>query len=648
MNNRKNRRILIIDDNRAIHEDFRKILARAENTELDEAEAKLLGVAPARAVAKTEVFHVESAFQGEEGWEMVRASVAADNRYAVAFVDMRMPPGWDGVETITKIWEVDPEIQIVLCTAYSDDSWEQIIHKLGHVDRFLILKKPFDTIEVCQLACALTQKWHLARYDHLKLNQLQAMVDEQTRSLQAEVVERRKSEAQLRYGALHDTLTGLANRALLMDRINRCLERLKRSPDQSFAVIFLDLDRFKVINDGLGHAAGDQLLIELARRLESTLRTGDTVSRREFDHLARLGGDEFVALLEGIRTPAAAVRVANRLQQATGQPFNIDGHEVFVSVSFGIALSNGVYSTPEEILRDADTALSDAKRAGRGGYCLFDQQMHASAMQRLLMESELRRAIERGELRLLYQPVMSLQTGQLVAAEALVRWEHPQRGSISPADFIPLAEETGLVLPLGQWVLREACRQLRAWQTQVPQLRELAVAVNVSGKQFARAQLPAEIATALEETGLHPRHLKLEITETAIMRTGDPALAELNAVRDMGVQFHLDDFGTGYSSLAYLRRMPIEALKIDRSFVAALGTDRTGTSIVQAIVALASALDMRVVAEGVEHKSQADFLRNLGCDFAQGYFYARPLTAEQFVRFAATVPSPDNATIIAA
>jgi diguanylate cyclase (GGDEF)-like protein len=649
MNLQKNRRILVIDDNRAIHEDFRKILARPEeSTGLAEAEAMVLGVAPSTTPAAREVFDVESAYQGEEGWEKVRASVAADRKYAVAFVDMRMPPGWDGVETVIKIWEVDPEMQIVICTAYSDYSWEEINQKLGHVDRFWILKKPFDTIEVCQLARALTQKWQLARQANLTLNQLRMMVEEQTRSLQAEVIERRKSEAQLRHDALHDTLTGLANRALLMDRMNQCLQRLKRAPEQSFAVIFLDLDRFEVINDSLGHAAGDQLLIELAKRLEITLRTGDTVSRREPDHLARLGGDEFVALLEGIHTPADAVRVANRLQQATGQPFNIDGHEVFASVSFGIALSNGVYSTPEEILRDADTALYDAKSAGRGGYRLFDQQMHASAMQRLLMESELRRAIERGELRLLYQPVQSLQTGQLAEVEALVRWEHPQRGSISPAEFIPLAEETGLILQLGQWVLCEACRQVRLWQTEVPQLRDLAVAVNVSGKQFARAQLPAEIASALAETGFHPRHLKLEITETAIMGTGEPALAELNAIRGMGVGFHLDDFGTGYSSLSYLRRMPIEALKIDRSFIAALGSDRTGDSIVQAIVALARALDMRVVAEGVEHKSQADFLRDLGCDFGQGYYFARPLTAEQLVRFAARVPGPDNTTIAAA
>jgi diguanylate cyclase (GGDEF)-like protein/PAS domain S-box-containing protein len=773
MNLKKNRRILVIDDNEAIHADFRKILAsRVENTNLEEAEARLLGMPSPPLPKVVEAFDVESAYQGQEGWEMVRASVAAGDRYAMAFVDMRMPPGWDGVETITKIWEIDPDIQVVICTAYSDYSWEEIIRKLGNVDRLLILKKPFDTIEVCQLACALTQKWHLARHAHLKLNQLRAMVEEQTHSLQAEVAERRKSEdelrqaqgryalalagandgiwdwdfttqvvfysgrwkamlgetdskiaatadewfnrihpddidrmksdlemhiqgrseqfhseyrmmhsdgqyrwmlsrgvavrdpngkalraagsqtditdrklaeSQLRHDALHDALTGLANRVLIMDRIGQCLQRSKRTPGQLFAVIFLDLDQFKVINDSLGHAAGDQLLIELAKRLETTLRTGDTVSRGDIDHLARLGGDEFVALLDGIRIPADAIRVADRLQQATANPFNVGGQEVIVAASFGIALSNQNYNKPEEILRDADTALYDAKNNGRGCYRLFDPQMHAWAVQRLLMEGELRRGIERGELRLFYQPVQSLLTGQLVEVEALVRWEHPNRGTILPADFIPLAEETGLILPLGQWVLHEACRQMKLWQTHLPRLRDLSIAVNVSGHQFARAEMPAKVAEVLAATGLLARHLKLEITETTIMESGDPAVGELDTLHDMGLQFHLDDFGTGYSSLGHLHRMPIEALKIDRSFIAALGGDQTGTSIVQAIVALARALGMRVIAEGVETQSQADFLRRLGCDHAQGYYFAQPLTAEQFVQFADGIPGPEKA-----
>ncbi len=464
----------------------------------------------------------------------------------------------------------------------------------------------------------------------------------------ADVADHKLAATQLRRDALHDTLTGLTHCALLMDRIHQCLHRLKRSPEQSFAVMLLELDRVKVIDDRPGQAAVDQLLVDLVNRLEITLRIGDTLARRAPDHPAGLGGDEFVALLENIRTSADAVRVVDRLQRAIARPFDIDGYEVCASVSFGIALSTGIYDTPEEILRDAETALHDAKSAGRGGYRLFDQQMHASAMQRLLMESELRGAIEHGELRLHYQPVQSLQSGQLIEVEALVRWEHPLRGLLSPADFAPLAEETGLIIPLGRWVLREACRQMREWRTQRPQLRDVAVAVNVSGRQFARAELPAEVARALAESGLDSRHLKLEITETAIMESGDPALAELNAICDMGVAFHLDDFGAGCSSLACLRRMPIAALKIDRSFIAALGNDRSDTSMVEAILALSRAMHLRVVAEGVEHQSQAEFLRQLGCDFAQGYLFARPLTPEQFVRFANSVSSPDNATKVAA
>jgi diguanylate cyclase (GGDEF)-like protein/PAS domain S-box-containing protein len=770
----QNRRILVIDDNRAIHDDFRKILASPpEHSDVDEAEARLMGTPSAALQTANDVFEIDSAYQGEEGWEMVRTSIAAHSRYAVAFVDMRMPPGWDGLETIAKIWEVDPEIQVVICTAYSDYSRDEIVRKLGNVDRFLILKKPFDTIEATQLACALTQKWNLARH----LDRLRAIIEERTISLEAEVIERRKSEeelrksqgryalavagandgiwdwdftthvvfysprwwsmlgeteaktkstaeewfnrihpedldrmkrdleshiqgrseqfhseyrmmhadghyrwmlsrgvavrddngkamraagsqtditdrklaeSQLRHDALHDALTGLSNRTMLMDRINQCLQRAKRIPAELFAVIFLDLDRFKVINDSLGHAAGDQLLIEMAKRLAAALRAGDTVSRGETDQLARLGGDEFVALLEIISNPTDAIRVADRLQRMAAQPFNINGHEVFVSASFGIALGNGTYNNPDEILRDADTALYQAKNCGGGRYHLFGPHMHTSAMQRLLMEGELRRAIERGELRLHYQPIQSLQTGQIVEVEALVRWEHPQRGTVSPADFIPLAEETGLILPLGHWVLREACRQVKLWQTLLPRFHDLSVAVNVSGRQFGRSEIPADVAAVLAETGLDPRCLKLEITETIIMENGVTTLSDLNALLDMGVQCHLDDFGTGYSSLGYLRRMPIEALKIDRSFIAGLLGNRTELPIVKAILAMALSLGMRVVAEGVENQSQAQILRELGCDFAQGYYFSRPLTPEQFIGFASGLPDPPNVIIVAA
>jgi diguanylate cyclase (GGDEF)-like protein/PAS domain S-box-containing protein len=680
----------------------------------------------------------------------------------MAFVDMRMPPGWDGVETISKMWEADPDIQVVICTAYSDYSWEEIIKRLGNVDRLLILKKPFDTVEVCQLAYALTQKWHLAKHAHLKLNQLQAMVLEQTSILRAEVVERRRSEEamrlsqgryalavcgandgiwdwdfpaesvfystrwksmlgltetevstspdewfnrihpddlvrvqadldlhlagkspqfhseyrmrhkdqqyrwilsrgvavfdgagkplraagsqtditdrkmaeeQLRHDALHDMLTGLANRALLMDRIGYRIRLTHRSKDSLFAVIFLDLDRFKIINDSLGHDAGDKLLVALAERLAIAIRDTDTLSRAEPDHLARLGGDEFVVLLDSIQSPADAIRICQRIQDALAQPFSINGKEIRISASMGIAVSNGDYQRAEDILRDADTALYTAKNSGGGRFRIFHSDMHASAMQRLWMESELRRAIDQRELSLLYQPILALGTRKVIEVEALIRWQHPQRGIILPADFIPLAEESGLIFPLGLWVLNEACRQVSRWHADVPELNDLAVGVNVSCRQFARRGTMDAVMNALKETGLEAKYLKLEITETAVMDQVISAIAELNALREIGVQCHLDDFGTGYSSLGYLHQMPIEALKIDRSFVSGLGSDRTGTSIVQAIIALAHSLNMRVVAEGVDSETQLAKLVSLGCDSAQGYLFAKPLSPDDFLTF---------------
>jgi diguanylate cyclase (GGDEF)-like protein/PAS domain S-box-containing protein len=770
MQQEKNRRILIVDDTRTIHDDFRKILGTcAESAALDIAEAEILGTASPIAVAsRAEVFDLDSAYQGQEAWEKVKAAVASGTHYAMAFVDMRMPPGWDGVETITKMWEADPDIQVVICTAYSDYSWEEIIKKLGNVDRLLILKKPFDTLEVCQLAHALTQKWHLAKHAHLKLNQLQAMVREQTSILQTEITERRRSEeamrlsqgryalavagandgiwdwdfpansvfystrwksmlglsenevstlpeewfnrvhpddaervkadldmhltgrsdlfhsefrmrhkdqqyrwilsrgvavldeagkplraagsqtditdrkmaeVQLRHEALHDTLTGLANRALLMDRIAHRIRHTHRGHATMFAVIFLDIDRFKVINDSLGHDAGDRLLIAIAERLATAIRGIDTLSRVEPDQVARLGGDEFVVLLDTIRDPADAIRVCQRIQDALSPPYSINGEQVRASASLGIAISNGNYNLAADILRDADTALYSAKNSGRGNYRIFHPDMHASAMRRLWMESELRHAIDKRQLSLVYQPIFALDTGKMIKVEALVRWQHPERGMIPPADFIALAEEAGLIFALGDWVLQEACRQMKRWQTEVPELACTVVGVNVSCSQFARRGTLDTVRRVLNETGLEARYVRLELTESAVMDNVTAAIAEMTALRDIGVQFHLDDFGTGYSSLGCLHRMPIAALKIDRSFISTMGSDRMSTSIVQAIIALAHSLDMQVIAEGVENEAQRAKLTSLGCDYAQGYHFAGPLSPDDLVTFARKHPT---------
>jgi diguanylate cyclase (GGDEF)-like protein/PAS domain S-box-containing protein len=461
---------------------------------------------------------------------------------------------------------------------------------------------------------------------------------------QTEITDRKLAEEQLRHDALHDSLTGLANRALLLDRMSHCVQRAKRNPDYQFAVLFLDVDRFKVINDSLGHDAGDQLLVEIATRILSVVRGLDTVARVEADQLARLGGDEFVLLLDPIGHTDDAVRVAERLLKALAEPFRFGPHEVATSVSMGISVGNAQTVRPENLLRDADAALHDAKTDHKQRYRIYNPEMHARAMKRLSMEGELRQAIERDHLRLFYQPIHSLGTGRIVEFEALVRWQHPERGMIPPVEFIPLAEETGLIVPLGTWVLRTACRQLAQWFAQNPGTGEFGVGVNVSGRQFGHAELVAEVRNVLRDTGIDPRRLSLEITESALMEGGAPVMSILPSLHSLGLRLHLDDFGTGYSSLGYLNQMPIDVLKIDRSFVSRIGAGKTGRSIVQAIIALARSLDMEVIAEGVENESQVAILTGMGCDCVQGFYYSRPICAteawEYWQRTVASLPLP--------
>ncbi|HEY5074645.1 MAG TPA: EAL domain-containing protein, partial [Pyrinomonadaceae bacterium] len=433
-------------------------------------------------------------------------------------------------------------------------------------------------------------------------------------------VQLQESKDHFRHAAFHDALTNLPNRALLAENLKFVIERAKQHEDYQFAVLFLDLDRFKNVNDSLGHSIGDQLLITMARRLESCIR--------EVDMVARLGGDEFAILLDGIPNQAEATNMAQRIQEKLQSPFNLSGHEVFTTTSIGIAVSATGYDDPENMLRDADTAMYRAKAQGKACYEVFDKGMHTHAVYVLQMENDLRRAIEREELRVYYQPIVALENGQLAGFEALIRWQHPERGFINPSDFIPLAEDTGLIVPLGLWILKRACQQLCQWQWQSPANRSLFMSVNLSGKQVAQPDLVENIRDILDETHVDAKHLKLEITESAVMENAEMAARLLKRLKALGVQLSIDDFGTGYSSLSYLHRFPVNTLKIDRSFVGRIGEAAENIEIVRTVISLAENMGMEVVAEGIETLSQLTQLRKLKCQYGQGYLFSRPVDAQ--------------------
>ena len=428
-----------------------------------------------------------------------------------------------------------------------------------------------------------------------------------------------ETKEHFRHAAFHDSLTGLPNRAMFTELLKAEIESSTRRNDHMFAVLFLDLDRFKNINDSLGHTHGDLLLVAFAERLERTLRPVDT--------LARFGGDEFAILITGMTDTTDAVRIAQRIQDELSEPFVLDKNSAFATASIGIALSSSGYDRAEDILRDADIAMYRAKENGKARYELFDHGMHARAVSRLQLESDLRQAIENKEFCVYYQPIVSLQTGRLAGFEALVRWNHPRHGLVSPADFIPVAEETGLIVPISEWVLNEACVQVRQWQLDSPSHRALSLSVNLSARQIAQPDLLERIKQALATSKLNPHCLKLEITESVVMENAEAAAQMFKQLRSLGVQLSIDDFGTGYSSLSYLHRFPLNYLKIDRSFVSRLTTDNDN-AIVRTISTLARNLGMEVIAEGIETEEQYQQLKMLGCEYGQGFLFSRPVNRD--------------------
>jgi diguanylate cyclase (GGDEF)-like protein/PAS domain S-box-containing protein len=737
MNDQNPFKIIIIDDNPSIHHDFVKILKTKSPNEIDNLSAELFG--GEGATTQFPEFEIDAASQGKEGVLRIKAALDAGKPYALAFVDIRMPPGWDGIETIKHIWEINKDIQIVICTAYSDYSWEDTVKHLGKTDNLLILKKPFDNVSVRQLACALTKKWELTRETKDYTTQLQQEVSDRTMSLQKslsllkstfesssdaiivinkdgtitdynvkliemlqipkstieskseegffdylqtqlkspdeflqrmnelrekinevdisvitfkngrvfecysqphqlndevvgrimdfrDITKRASLEKKLHHQATHDPLTGLANRVKLLEEVKDAFS-LSNKHDSLFALLFLDFDRFKLINDSLSHQAGDALLKEAATRLQASIRKDDV--------LARLGGDEFVILLKNVSSQHEVEEKAEKILAVFHEPFNIAERKLTVTASIGISIYPTDGHSVDILLRNADTAMYRAKAKKGDHFVFYTPTMNSESLATLDQDMELRSALANNEFFLVYQPQLDLSSEKLIAVEALIRWRHPTKGILSPIDFIPTAEETGLIVPIGEWVLKTACAQNKAWQEAgLPPIR---VAVNVTAQQFLVNNLTQKVASVLKETRLAPKYLEIELTENVILSNREIILA-VTELKKLGVFIAIDDFGTGYSSLSYLHRIPLDRLKIDSSFIQHIQSANDDEVIIRAIISMAKNLDLEVLAEGVESLDQVNFLKKYECADVQGYYFSAPLSGDDIKK---SLENPD-------
>ncbi|EAW37936.1 GGDEF domain-containing response regulator [Lyngbya sp. PCC 8106] len=527
-----------------------------------------------------------------------------------------MMPDIDGYE-VCSFLKNDPQtadIPIIFLSALDDVLDKVKAFKVGGVD---YITKPFEFEEIlARVKNQLALKDAKSKLSTLN-SQLEKRVEQRKKQLEV-------ANAKLLEMALHDPLTGLPNRRFLMEQLEQSLNRAKQDSQSQFAVLFLDCDRFKVVNDSLGHLVGDELLIALSRRLETLLNPDDI--------LARLGGDEFIILLKSIHHSQQVTQIANSILEALSQPFQLEGYEVFINTSIGIALWHPNYENPEHLLRDADNAVYKAKALGRGRYHIFDSTMHVAAINTLELETELHKAIKEQELVVYYQPIVVLNTGQIVGFEALVRWQHPTRGLISPHSFIPIAEEIGLIIPLGQWVLHQSCQQLQTWKKQNLVDDSFFVSVNLSARQLTQLNLNEQVDQIIHDTQINPQCLKLEITESSLMENPQIAIEILKKFKQRGIQLGIDDFGTGYSSLSYLHYFPLDTLKIDQSFVKQIDENSKHLGLVPIIINIAKILEMNVIAEGIETPTQLRQLLSLNCKLGQGYLFSRPVNAEEAIR----------------
>lgn len=562
-------------------------------------------------------FEITAAADELEASRYIAEATAMAAPISVAFVVSRGSGAAEDARSIRCLWKADPNMQVVLCGEHAEDAWSAVSTGLRKTDRLLLLRLPIDPSEAMQMALALSRKWELAQRQVLQLEAANS-------SLQRELAERRRIEERLRHDALHDALTRLPNRMLLVDRLSHALERLRRVPDVMCAVLFLDLDNFKLVNDSLGHAAGDAVLIQVADRLVTTVRSSDTIGRPEAALAGRLGGDEFVVVLESVSDPEQAKMVSERLLELLHKPIMVEGRELVISVSVGLAFGTADH-TAESLLREADVAMYRSKHEGRANEPAFRGKTAANALDRLTIEADLRSAVERNELVLAYQPIVELETGAIAGFESLVRWKHPNRGIIDPEVFIPIAEEAGLIHQVGEWVLHRACLDMADWRRRGVNQQGIYFSVNISRLQLLGPGFVDMYSSILQRTGVDPRLINIEVTENTVMRSEETAVRALQAVRRMGSKTFMDDFGTGHSSLSCLHRLPIDVVKIDRAFVNTLRASPGYAAVVYAIVTLAHNLKIGVIAEGVESVNHMVQLQAFDCDHVQGYLFSRPV-----------------------
>lgn len=599
--------ILVADDEPAILDAYRLVLEGREpanDLRINNLRMKLFGRNGALPTIVDEPrFEIVYTGNAEAAVQAVRESHGLGNRFAVAFLDMRMPPGPDGAWAAAEIRALDDRIDIVISTAYSDIDPSELSQRVPPAAKMFYIQKPFHSHEVRQLAIALGQKW-CAENRILRL-------------------------------AYYDHLTKLPNRAFFMTRIEQALN-VAKTTGRSLAVLFIDLDNFKRINDTLGHNIGDELLRTVARRIAHSLRSSDSVSRSPLEdgkmkHVSRLGGDEFTVLLADLQQPEDALLVANRIREELSKPIRLESTRLIVTPSIGISWYPRDGQDVVTLLKCADMAMYFAKHKGRNNVQFFEGFMNETALFRMNLENELRHALEREELSLHYQPQADVATGKVTGFEALLRWRNFTLGNVPPLDFISIAEESGLIIPIGEWVLHTACRQAKAWLD--TRLTFNRIAVNVSARQFSHPDFPDTIFQVLQKTNLDPSLLELEITESILIDSADHAIDTLKRLKRLGVQLAIDDFGTGYSSLSYLKQFPIDRLKIDKSFIADITTDPGDQAIARAVIAIAASMKLQVTAEGVETLEQMQFLKKENCGDAQGYHISRPMTAQDAERF---------------